>query len=189
MRQRREMMDRTAIYKEILELMNSHADILVGDHQLDIRDKLVNRIAVQKIINEFGIDLPKDSTAGYCKISEHEAIGLYGEKYNRTISWSDDGIQPEDERLYVISFPTGAYIFGRDYPTKTFNGFFNELKSYGPKYLDTTNHNLYFTHDKAKEVHENFKEIYKKYNLLVDEELKEQKIESLKKELEKLEEC
>jgi len=73
-----------------------------------------------------------------------KCVGWWGEKYGRHISWSDDGKQPEDELLLVISFPTGAYIFGDDYPTEFFKEFFQELKTYNPKYTDTTNKTLYF---------------------------------------------
>ena len=179
-------MDKLTAYREVLDFLNGYENIFVGDHRLDIRDILVNRMAVQCISDKFGIAIPIGSDTDYCKISEHEFISIYGDKYNRTIAWSDDGRQPEDERLYVISFPTGAYTFGREYPTKTFNNFFNELKTFGPKYTDTANHDLYFTKETAKSVHEKFQDIYKKYNSMVDAEIEEKKIESLKKELESL---
>jgi hypothetical protein len=181
-------MDKIDAYREILDVLNKHRDLLKNDHQIDIKDRVVDRISLQKISKEFGINIGSDCNPGWCKISEHECIKLYGSEHNRTISWPDNGNQPENERLYQISFPTGAYIFGRQYPENTFKMFFDELKGYEPKYIDSANNCLYFTSENAKCVHENFKPIFDKYAGLVDEELKAKKIESLKKELSKLEE-
>ena len=180
-------MNNTDAYKEILSILEKHQELLKGDHQVDIAGKLKNRIKVQELSDEFGINLPPDSNPTWCRLGEYAAIGLFGEEYNRTISWSDDGEQPNNERLYRICFPTGAYIFGQSYPTNTFELFFEELKSYNPKYTDSHNSTLYFTKDTAKAVHENFKAIFDKYRDTVSDEVKEQKIESLKQELSRLE--
>ena len=110
-------------------------------------------------------------------------VGLYGEETSRTISWSDDGKQPENEWLYAVRFCTGAYIFGDSYPAETFNAFFAELKSFEPKYCDTVNNALYFADDVAKVVYDNFWPIFKKYKALVGEELKAKRKAELEKEL------
>lgn len=94
----------------------------------------------------------------------------------------------DDEWLLLIKFPTGAYIFGDSYPEKTFKTFFDELKSYKPKYLDSVNKCLYFDKSTAKDVIGDYKSIFKKYQGMVAEEVKQQKISKLQAELKRLEE-
>jgi len=173
-------------YKEILKVLKKHDELLKDDFQIDIKGRLAARITLQEISAEFGIDLKSNCDPGWCKVSEYASIGMYGEGNNRTVSWSDNGEQPENERLYVINFPTGPYIFGGEYPEKTFKAFFDKLKSYGPKYTDTHNKGLYFTSETARHIHKDFSDILATYNCLVDDELKAKKIKSLKAELEKL---
>jgi hypothetical protein len=180
-------MNKISSYKEILAVLNKHKDILDDDYEIDISAKISNRICILSVSKEFGIDIDLSSHPDWCKLSEYEAIGLFGEDHNRTISWSDDDRQPENERLYRISFPTGAYIFGESYPEITFKSFFSELKTYGYKYIDSANKCLYFTSENAKYIHENFNKIFDKYKRLVSEEMRMKKIESLREELDKLE--
>lgn len=105
----------------------------------------------------------------------------------KSISWSDDGRQPElGEWLFVISFPTGPYIFGESYPEDTFKDFFLELKSYGPKYCDTVNKALYFTEAVSKKVYDDFKEIFDKYKAQVQDEIKRKRKKELEDELARL---
>ena len=113
-------------------------------------------------------------------------IGMYG-KGRGEISWPDGGEQPSNEWLYVVKFPTGAYIFGEDYPKETFNAFFSELKAFNPKYTDTANSALYFDGKNAGEVYRNLKDIYLKHKAEVQKELDKKRIAKLKAELEKLE--
>jgi len=110
-----------------------------------------------------------------------------GEKYQRTISWSDNGDQPDDELLLLIKFPTGAYIFGEDYPTDLFHKFFTELVKLKPKYTDIHNSTLYYSMDNAGSVYNEFNLLYKKYHELNKEDYKQRKIQKMKDELEKLE--
>lgn len=182
-------MEKIKAYEEILNVLDKHDNIVKNDYSIDIRDRLSNKIKIQKLANEFGIEIKDDNSnkPDYIKLSEYCYIGHYGEKYNRVISWSDDGSQPSDEFLYVIYFPCGAYTFDEKYPNKTFNKFFNKLKSFGPKYSDTQNNCLYFDSKNAKEVHENFGPLFNECIKMVDEELRCRKIEELKKQLEKLE--
>ena len=115
------------------------------------------------------------------------SICKFGKKKRRTISWSDDGRQPEDDELLLsISFATGAYIFSDDYPETLFKDFFNELASYAPKYKDTVNKCLYFSMDNAGKIFNDFDAILAKYKSLNKEDFKKRKIEKLKKELETL---
>ena len=180
-------MDKVEAYQEILDALEKHSDVFVGDYDIDIRSKLYTRIRLQEISNLFGIPVPPTSGDTYIPLSNHQSISLYGPAYNRIISWSDDGSQPEDEWLYCIIFPAGAYIYGEEYPTRAFNNFFVELKSYHPKYTDTANNALFFTYETAKDVHEAFDGIYKKHKALVDDELKKKRINKLKEELAYLE--
>lgn len=179
-------MEKIEAYKEILSVLKRHDELLKDDYQIDIKGGIINRIKLQEISAEFGIELKADCNPNWCKVSEYAGIGIYGEDHNRTISWSDDGEQPDNERLYVINFPTGAYIFGGSYPNATFKAFFEELKSYKPKYTDTTNKGLYFTSETARHVHKDFSDILAKYEALVGGELKAKRIEALAAELERL---
>ena len=179
-------MNKIDAYKEILGVINKHKELLKDDYHIDIADKIADRISLQEISKEFSINMKADFNPNWCKLSKYESIGMFGEDHRRTISWPDDGAQPENERLYMISFPTGAYIFGDSYPENTFRSFFDELKGYGAKYIDTTNSNLYFASEKASCVHDDFKAIFDKYRKLVGDEVKEKRIESLEEELTKL---
>lgn len=118
---------------------------------------------------------------------EEQYLGYYGNGNNREVSWSDDDRQPEDEWLFTLKFSSGAYIFGEDYPKETFNAFFNELKEFSPKYIDTVNSALYFDGKNAGEVYRNLKDIYLKHKAEVQKELDKKRIAKLKAELEKLE--
>jgi hypothetical protein len=184
-----EMNDRIEIYNEILSVLDKHKDVLENDSDLDIRRRLENRIKFFEILNKFDFRLqslrPNDFSQ-YMRLSEYTIIGLYGEDHRRTISWSDDGRQPENEWLYVISFPTGAYIFGEEYPKNSFNEMFEELRRYGPAYSDSHNHNLYFNEHNAKFVHENLFLIMRKYRDLARKEIAEKKIKELEEQLELL---
>lgn len=114
-------------------------------------------------------------------------LGKFGVGTNRCISWSDDGEQPGDEWLLSVCFSSGAYIFGDSYPEDLFNEFFQELKSFGPKYCDTVNHHLYFSHENANLVFNSFPEIFKKYCLRVSEEFKKNQKQKLLDKLARLE--
>lgn len=131
------------------------------------------------------IDPKKVSSLNYQKFGD-KGIGLFGEKYGRTISWSVDGRQPNDEYLFTISFPTGTYIFGQDNPKEFFLKFWLELKSYKPDYEDEVNHCLYWKLENAKDVFNNYESILERYNALNIEDVKQRKINSLKAELDKL---
>src|SRR5699024_2542344 len=85
-----------------------------------------------KEVHGLNIDPKQVNSIDYQRFGD-KVIGLFGEKYKRTISWPVDGRQPEDEYLFTVSFPTGAYIFGdggtfnKDYPTEFFQKFWLEL--------------------------------------------------------------
>ena len=182
-------MKRIDEYKEILAVVNECTTI---DNSMRLCD-IEYAIKAEDLYEEFGFGgKSRYSYDGYVEVSDYEFIAKYGEDYDRTIAWPDDDQQPDDEWLYVISFPTGAYVLGdyRDgnYPKDIFNTFFNELKKYEPKYVDTANNTLYFSASNAKIAHDNLYEIFNKYKNLATVENKKRKAEKLRKELEKLEE-
>ena len=174
-------------YKKILAVVNECATV---DNSMRLCD-IEYAIKADELHEEFGFEgMGQYLYSDYVKVSDYEFIAKYGEDYNRTISWSDDGRQPDNEWLYVISFPTGAYVLGdypNDYPKDTFNTFFNELKKFVPKYVDTENHSLYFSASNAKIAHNNFYEIFNKYKNLATVENKKRRAEKLRKELDELE--
>lgn len=186
-------MKNTKVYTEILEVLDKHAGVIAGDYQIDIRNYLRERIRLEEIEEEFGIPIPNKSSQPSNNIQltydnwPHRIIlyGEYKEGY-QPISCSEKGDQPYGERLYVIQFPSGPYIFGQEYPRETFEQFFNELKAFGPKYSDRMNRGLWFTSENAKEVFEAYDGIYKKWQGKVEEELKQRRVDELKAELRKL---
>lgn len=135
---------------------------------------------------EFGIDLAHKY--GYdCLALDHDIYLHFMDGKQRSIPWSDDGRQPDNEWLLKISFPSGAYTLDRDYPVSLFQEMFLELKSFEPKYCDTANKSLYFDSTNAKVVYDAFSGILMKYKRRVGEWKKEDRVKKLKEELAKLE--
>jgi hypothetical protein len=174
-------------YKEILDVVNNYRDIIVYDIS-DLEKKSETHLFGIKLKEKYGFDInPTDIySLDWTRFGDYRSIGWFGKKYNRTISWSDNGKQPKDELLLEIGFSTGAYIFGDDYPTELFQQFWQELKNYSPKYIDTTNKNLYFSMENASKVFNDFKTILDKYYEINKKDSKERKIKKLKEELNKL---
>ena len=174
-------------YTEILETINKYKDVVLYDYN-DLQSRSNNHLFGLELKEKYGFEIkPEDiRSLDWNRFGNYLGIGLYGEKYRRTISWSDDGKQPEDELMVCISFPTGAYIFGDDYPTELFQQFWNELKTYNPKYSDTVNGNLYFSMENGAKVFNEFNEILNKYYELNEKDAKKRKIKKLQEELEEL---
>lgn len=175
------------IYKQILRLLKKHKDRLNIDVE-EINRRAECHLYGLKLKEKYGfnIDPKRIDNLDWYKFRDFITISKYdGER--RKISWSDDGRQPKDEELLCISFSTGPYIFGGDYPTKFFQKFFLELKTYEPKYTDSRNNSLYFSMDKAGKVFNDFEGVLKKYYELNNEDIKLRKIEKMKEELAKLE--
>lgn len=186
-RQEKRLNDMRTCYEELLGVMEKYVDVVSSDINIDNRYYIKKVLKWLDISQTFGISVhPHNCGSDYCKLSDNEHISLYGEEHNRTISWPDDGKQPNDEWLYVISFPTGAYMFGAKYPTQTFQAMFAEIKSYGPAYCDTSNKNLYFTAENAATVCNKLDKIITKYRNMVNDELKAIKIKELETQLQKL---
>lgn len=176
-------------YEEILEIVNKYRDICVFDANV-MESKAKCHLFGLELKETYGFDVePKDiRSLDWNRFGDYMSVGRWGEKYRRTISSSDDGKQPEDELLLELSFPTGAYIFGDDYPSEFFEEFFQELKSYIPKYSDIINKNLYFSMDNAGKIFNEFPAILKKYYDKNKEDVRVRKIKKMEKELAKLKE-
>jgi len=174
-------------YDEILKVIEKYKDICVFDIT-ELRRKSKNHLFGLKLKEEFnlGIDPLIVYNSDWVVVDSYRFIGWWGSKYNRQISWSDDGRQPENELLLQICFPTGAYIFGDDYPQKLFQEFFLELKSYNPDYIDTHNSCLYFKVEKAAKVFNSFGLILEKYHKINKQDSKKRQIQKLEEELKKL---
>jgi hypothetical protein len=174
-------------YEEILGLINKYKDIVLFSYG-DLERRSKQHLFGLKLQEKYGLEIKPENIGSldYNRFGEYMSIGQWGEKYNRTISWLDNGKQPEDEVLLQLSFPTGAHIFGDDYPTPFFQEFFNELKTYKPDYIDTTNKNLYWKIKNSKDIFNGFPAILKKYYERNKEDAKKRKIEKLHRELELL---
>lgn len=175
-------------YSKILKLLKKHKDLIVFDIN-DLEEKSKLHLFGIELKEKYGLDIdPKIiQTFDWVRFGDYRTIGWWGDKHRRTISWSDDGNQPKDEQLLQISFPTGAYIFGEDYPAHLFEVFFAELKSFKPKYIDTANKSLYFKMENSSGVFNSFDSILKKYHEINREDLKQRKIKKMKEDLAKLE--
>ena len=174
-------------YKEILKAINKHKSEIVFDvDSLEIKAK--HHLFGVELVEKYGFNLDpkKIRSTDWQELRENVFIGFWdGER--RRISWSDDGSQPNNETLLCLKYPTGAYIFGGDYPTQFFHKFFLELKTYKPKYVDSNNHRLYFSLDNASKIFNDYDSLIKRYYEENKEDIKQRKIKKMKDELTKLE--
>jgi len=181
------------IYKKILTLVEKDKDILNFDLSA-LKETARCHLDYLELKEVYGLDIGNKSLAGYNYISvdEFRKISYIGEKYNNRISWSVDGRQPNNERLFFVSFPTGPFIFGdgdifdKDYPVEFFQKFFSELITFKPDYSDIANKTLYWKIENAKEIFNSFNDILKKYYDLNKEDIKQRRIKKMEAELEKL---
>lgn len=174
-------------YKEILEIVTKYKDICNYDVN-DLTNISEKHLLGLELKEKYGFNIkPTDiRSLSWNDFGDYKHLGQFGEKYRRTISWSDDGKQPKDELLFLINFSTGAYIFGDDYPTELFQEFWQELKSYKPKYVDSHNNYLYFSLDNAGKIFNEFNDILKKYYEKNRLDAKQRKIKKLQEELNQL---
>ena len=180
---------------EILKVLEKNKDIISGPlnsrcHHLgsasnELRAELW-RIELEQV---HGIAIEEHITTNksWFNVDSQRTIGIWGEKHNRTISWSVDGTQPVDEHLYRISFSTGPYFFGDDYASPFFDDFIGELAAYGPKYRDNANSSLYFEIDKAADIHRDYDGIVEKHREKYRADANIRKADRLRAELAKLE--
>jgi hypothetical protein len=174
----------TKAYKEIFKVLEKHKDSVVFNIN-NLKDRAELHLWGLKLKEVYGlnIDLKDITSKEWCRISEYIKIGYFSCNNGSQISWEDNGNQPLDEHLLIFSFPTGAYALGDKYPIKLFKEFFEELKTYNPKYCDTNNSTLYFSLDKAKDVFNNFDEIFAKYKYRYNKSAKQREIEELETKL------
>lgn len=184
------MNNKIAAYKELLSISEEYSDIFDEDSMIPRTKEISGIIRTLEISERFGIPTKHLAFSNYLQVKnsydEWTGITFYSETADHPIGCSDTGEQPNNEWLYTMRFTCGAYIFGDSYPEQTFSKFFNELKSFEPKYIDSVNKSLYFAEDKAKAVHDSFWTIFNKYKALVGDEIKAKRREELEEELAKL---
>lgn len=188
------------IYQEQLDELESLSDLIVSSKHLNrilpqVMGEIFEETLAATLSLETGIQIPPKSylSSGYCKLNEYIALSRYLGDGNKTIPYPDCGTKhPENGWYVVIDFPCGAYsmgnIYKNCYPTKSFDAFFDELKSFSPEYSDTTNHILYFktSHPRISELYNSFNDIFNKHKDSVAEEMRQQEVWRLERELEKL---
>lgn len=158
----------------------------------EIKYSATNNLTLLDLGEKLGTTLPDYHSGHYIRLTDEISLSLWWDGCGKEISWSDTGEQPTDGWYLVFSFPVGAYMFHSGYPKKSFDGFFEELKSYGARYSDTVNSNLYFTLDSnvqsARNVFRNYKTIYKKWRDAAQKEVLEDQIREAEESLRKLKE-
>jgi hypothetical protein len=178
-------------YKEVLEIIEKHKDTIRFNIK-DFKERADKHLWGLEIQEVYGLNIPLTDiySTTWHRVGEYAVIGFFGDKTDARISWEDNNLKPDNEYLLVISFPTGPYALGEYYMTDVFREFFNELKSYNPKYCDTTNSGLYFTLDNAKDIYNNLEGILDKYKVKCREKFnelyKQKEIENLEKRLSEL---
>ena len=174
------------VYDSIIKIAKKNKDFLNFDFQsLELKAK--NHLFGIELKENYGleIDAKRMDNINYKELKNNVHL-TFIDGVSSKISWSDNGEQPNGEYLIKFYYPTGAYIFGDDYPTDLFQKFFLELKSFCPDYMDTVNHSLYFKLENSKDVFNNYDSIVKKYNELNKEDFKQREIIRIQKQLDKL---
>lgn len=184
-------------YEKIISITKPFADLSMWKNirrdDIWYQIQQIQKIAEnQKMILErnekYWLWIPYQSTlynCDYCDINRNIYI-KYCKDWWEYISWSDDWRHPNNEWLVCFHYPTGAYFFWSEYPYKTFNKFFNELKTFNPDYSDTNNKSLYFNLENAWKVILKYKDILQKYRDMAWEEIKNKKRKELEDQLAKL---
>lgn len=174
-------------YEEIFAALDKYQDVVAFDIG-SLRSKSEAHLFGVKLRDQYGLNInPKIiENPGYIDLRNEACIATFGKEYGRTISWSADGRQPDNELLLKIGFCTGAYMFGNDYPTDFFEQFFTHLKTFAPKYVDDANHCLYWSMDNAKDIWNVYPELLKEWHQKNKEDLKERRKKHLMEELAKL---
>lgn len=180
------MQEQLNAYKALYETAKQHRDFISDQHFRPIKEK----VEELELSVEFNMKLEYSGPTCYRVPNSYDnwsRVLWYGDKNTHTyIGCSDDSTQPKNEWLYVMSFTTGGHMFGDKYPVETFRAFFEELKSFEPKYCDTINSTLYFTKETAHKVHAAFWEIFKKYKAMCQQEYERNRVKELEAELAKL---
>lgn len=174
--------------KEILEICKKDTKDCTLQ---DIKNICEKQLLADELNKKFGtrlsgIDINNEDCIYIDRIGTDMYIAKYGKNYNRNIL--NISTQPENEQLFSIEFPTGPYIFGEAYDFELFNRFFEELKTYQPKYVDEINHSLYFDLKTGAKAYKNYNKILEKYNKEYDKKAKQRKIDKLQEQIKYLQE-
>ena len=174
------------VYDSILKIARKNKDLLNFDFDV-LELKAKNHLFGLELKEVYGLEINEKriDNIRYKELKSNVHL-TFIDGVNTKISWSDNGEQPNGEYLIKFSYPTGAYIFGGDYPQVFFKNFFLELKSYKPDYIDSNNSSLYFKLENAKDIFNNYDTILKKYYELNKEDFKQREIIRMQKELDKL---
>lgn len=156
----------------------------------NMKNDIEGEIALLELGEKLDTDISNEPYSGYIRLTNDIALSLLWEGCGKEIPWPDDGKQPSPGWYLVISFPCGAYTLNKDYPEQSFNKFFEELKCFGAKHVDTRNHGLYFTLDEnpepARKVYKAYNDLFKKYYDMGKEEVLQAKIAQAEAELARL---
>lgn len=184
-------------YSEILEVCEKYPNFSIfGFYDInEFRNRAKNHLLLIEWYEKYGLKLSHDcNPVNYIHLGNYSDMMVFNdaelckeECRGRSISWPDDGRQPEDGWYYHLGFSTGAYIFGDDYDyqKELFQKFITELKTYNPDYCDTVNHDFYWKIENCKKIFDDFNSILQKYHNINKSELQERKVKKLKVELEK----
>ena len=194
------MSDIAKACKEIIAVCEKHAELESSNFCDSIKRAMQaakERLVTEEWSTEYGLCVPvnTDLTGNYARLNDHEAFSLYndanGDKKRGAGKYlgCPDGEQPDDGWYYVISFPTGAFIFGDDYDCQQqiFNDLFAELRSYDPDCADSINQTLLWKVERASGIRGDFAGIMKKYRERNMADLNGRKAARLRRELAELE--
>ena len=134
------------MYEELLEVYNKYSnEPFFTEYEFnDVRtwkEQTERHLKIFERQEKFWIKLKHTAQADrtYFEVGKYRYMSYFKDAQADKDKWdwyyisrSDDWRQPKNERLFQISFPTGAYIFGDDYPKNLGEELFNELKSYNP---------------------------------------------------------
>lgn len=176
-------------YNAILKLVKKHESICIFDYE-EMARKSKSHLFGLELKETYGLNVSpeKINSLDWVRFGDYVTIGWYdGER--RYISFLDEGQQPKNIYLIKISFPAGPYIFGdgvgfdKDYPVDFFQRFWNELKTYGPDFIDSANSSLFWKLENGKEIFNSFDYILKKYHDLNKEDIKQRRVRKMEEEL------
>mgnify|MGYP003676049519 CR=1 FL=1 len=169
--------------------LEKHKDLIEADRDLRCLRSIKDKIFKFELIEDYGWVIPEHVNANphWFGINDEVRAGTYGGDTNRSISWEDNGKDPQGEFLLSVIFSTGAYFFGDAYDTEFFKKFFSELESYKPKFKDSHNNRLYFSKEGAGVLLQNYDNIVNKYRKLYRDGQDKRRAKVLREELRKLE--
>lgn len=175
-------------YKEIFKVLDKYKGDIVFDIDR-LRDKAENHLFGVELVEKYGFDIdPKTiNSSGWQELKRNVFIAHFASGNGRSISWPDDGNQPDNETLLILKFSTGAYFLDDDYPVELFERFFLELKSFGPKFVDSKNKSLYFNLENAGKIYNAYDSIVNKYRKENKADRKTREINRMKDAIAKLE--